>query len=144
METIGTCISFLASRAGKTVARLSRERLSRFGVTPIQFAVLQMAFESDDPTASEIGAILSIDSATIVGVIDRLEAMDLLRRTPVPGDRRVYRLVLTALGRKRLPGMQAAMDDFNAQVDAVLGAAAGDVRQSLSRLSSLTLDHGKC
>ena len=144
METIRTCISFLASSAGKTIARLSRERLSPFGVTPIQFAVLQTAFESETATASEVGAILSIDSATIVGVIDRLEKMDLLRRTPVPGDRRVHRLVLTDLGQARLPEMQAAMDDFNAEVNAALGTAAGDVRQSLSDLSDLTLDHGTC
>ena len=143
MDTIRTCISFLASSAGKTVARLSRERLSGFGVTPIQFAVLQMAFESNDSTASEIGAGLSIDSATIVGVIDRLEKMDLLRRTPVPGDRRAYRLVLSDQGRTRLAEMQAAMDDFNAEVDARLGAAAEDVRQTLSDLARLTLDHGK-
>lgn len=143
MDTIRTCISFLASSAGKTIARLSRERLSCFGVTPIQFAVLQMAFESKDATASEIGAGLSIDSATIVGVIDRLEKLDLLRRTPVPGDRRAYRLVLTGSGLACLPEMQAAMDAFNAEVDAMLGAAAGHVRQNLSDLSRLTLDHGK-
>ncbi len=140
MDTIRTCISFLAGGAAKSVARLTRERLSRFGVTPIQFAVLQTVFETEDATASEVGATLSIDSATIVGVIDRLEAMDLLRRVRAPEDRRIHRLVLTGTGRERLPDMQAAMDALNAEVDARLGAAAGEVRESLSRLSALTVE----
>ena len=117
-------------------------RWPRAGVTPIQFPVLHTAFEAEGATASAIGATLSIDSATIVGVIDRLEKLGLLRRTPVPGDRRAYRLVLTDLGRTRLPPMQAAMDALNAEVDAMLGAAAGEVRRNLSRLCTLPLDDG--
>ena len=140
MQTIRTCISFLASGAAKSVARLSREALSPFGVTPIQFAVLQTVLETKDGTASEIGAILSIDSATIVGVIDRLERMDLLQRRRAPEDRRIHRLTLTETGLRCLPEMQAAMDGLNERIDAALGDGADDVRGSLSQLSELTLE----
>lgn len=138
MDTIRTCISFLASSAAKSIARLARERLSPFGVTPIQFAVLQAVSEAEGGTASDIGTTLSIDSATIVGVIDRLEACGLVRRERSGRDRRIHRLVLTDDGSRRLPEMRAAMDGLNAEIDAALGGAAQTARASLTRLSALT------
>jgi len=137
METIRTCISFQASSAAKTIARLSRTRLAPHGVTPIQFAVLQAVSEAKDQTAADIGAVLMIDSATIVGVIDRLEAMSLLTRTAHPTDRRIKRLDVTHQGQRALPAMQAAMDGLNADIDTWLGASAKGVRDSLTQLASL-------
>ena len=110
MDTIRTCISFQASAAAKVIARLSRTRLAPHGVTPIQFAVLQAVSEVENQTAADIGAALMIDSATIVGVIDRLAAMSLLSREADPADRRINRLVLTPQGAVALPIMERAMD----------------------------------
>ena len=137
MENIHTCISYQASAAAKVIARLSRTRLTPFGVTPIQFAVLQAVSEGRDPTAADVGAVLMIDSATIVGVLDRLVSMDLLRRDRDPADRRVYRLVLTDFGAARLPEMQGAMDALNAEVDAALLASSAQVRAGLQALAAL-------
>ena len=137
MEHIRDCISFQASAAAKIIARLSRERLSPFGVTPIQFAVLQAASEADGQTATEIGTALMIDSATIVGVIDRLEAMKLLMREGDPDDRRLYRLLLTPQGLKALPAMQTSMNELNAEIDAELSQSAASVRKSLKKLAAL-------
>ncbi|MFY2824527.1 MarR family winged helix-turn-helix transcriptional regulator [Ruegeria sp. MALMAid1280] len=137
MEHIRDCISFQASAAAKTIARLSRARLSPFGVTPIQFAVLQAVSEADRPTAAEVGAALMIDSATIVGVIDRLEGLNLLMREADPADRRLYRLLLTSHGVKSLPAMQAGMDELNDEIDAELSQSAPSVRKSLQTLAAL-------
>jgi MarR family transcriptional regulator, organic hydroperoxide resistance regulator len=41
MERIDECISFLAGKAAQAVSRLARERLEPFGITPVQYAVLQ-------------------------------------------------------------------------------------------------------
>jgi len=139
METIRTCISFQASAAAKTIARLARNRLAPHGVTPIQFAILQAVSEEEHQTAADIGAALMIDSATIVGVIDRLSAMDLIARAPDLADRRIYRLSLTEQGRAALPAMQAAMDALNTEIDSAMGASAPDVRSSLQGLMSLQL-----
>ena len=143
MENINTCISYLASASAKSVARLSRARLAPFGITPIQFAVMQMIYEAEGASASEVGSSLSVDSATIVGVIDRLQAMDLVERKRSSHDRRKQPLFLTARGAEVLPGMQDAMNTLNREVDEALGDAAENVRQSLERLSSLSPDLGK-
>ncbi len=137
MEHIRDCISFQASAAAKTIARLSRARLAPFGVTPIQFAVLQAVSEADRQTAADIGTALMIDSATIVGVIDRLEAMKLLTREADPTDRRIYRLLLSPNGLEGLPAMQAGMNDLNAEIDAALSQSAASVRKSLQKLATL-------
>lgn len=137
MEHIQDCISWQASAAAKVIARLSRARLAPFGVTPIQFAVLQATFEADGQTAADIGTALMIDSATIVGVIDRLEAMKLLLREDDPDDRRIYRLLLTPQGMTALPAMQAGMNELNAEIDAKLGQSANGVRTSLRKLTAL-------
>ena len=137
MDTIRTCISFQASAAAKVIARLSRTRLASHGVTPIQFAVLQAVSEAENQTAAEIGAALMIDSATIVGVIDRLAAMALVSREAHPTDRRIKCLVLTAQGAAALPAMQAVMDDLNAEIDATLDKSAQSVRESLQKLAEL-------
>lgn len=140
MDNIRTCISFQASTAAKVIARLSRSRLAPFGVTPIQFAVLQAVFEVENQTAAEIGGYLMIDSATIVGVIDRLAAMDLVSRVPDPSDRRIKRLVLNPEGQAALPAMQKAMNEMNDEVDKILSQSAQTVRESLDKLAELQID----
>ncbi|MCU0802067.1 MAG: MarR family winged helix-turn-helix transcriptional regulator [Rhodobacteraceae bacterium] len=139
MESISACISFQASAAAKVVARMSRAALAPHGVTPIQFAVLQAVWEVPDSTATEIGTTLMIDSATIVGVIDRLVALRLMTRVPDPADRRIYRLSLTPHCKEALPAMQSAMNGVNAVVDAALGPSAPGVRASLRDLASLQI-----
>lgn len=137
MDTIHHCISFQAGAAAKAIARLSRTRLAPFGVTPIQFAVLQAVSEAERKTAADISTDLMIDSATIVGVIDRLAAMDFLAREADPADRRLNRLLLTSQGAAALPAMQSEMNALNTEIDAVLGQSAQRVRKSLQQLAAL-------
>lgn len=137
METIRNCISFQASAAAKTIARLSRTRLAPFGVTPIQFAVLQSVSEADHQTAADLGTALMIDSATIVGVIDRLAAMDFLARDADPTDRRLNLLRLTSQGASALSEMRTEMDTLNVEVDRALSQSALEVRKSLRQLAAL-------
>ena len=140
MNDIRTCISFQTSAASKVIARLSRSRLAPFGVTPIQFAVLQAVSQAKGQTAADIGAALMIDSATIVGVIDRLAAMKLLMRKPDATDRRLNRLQLTSKGRAELPDMQAAMNELNSRIDLALGSSSRAIRQNLQDLAGLSLE----
>ena len=140
MDNIRTCISFQTSAASKVIAQLSRSRLAPFGVTPIQFAVLQAVSQAKGQTAADIGAALMIDSATIVGVIDRLAAMKLLMRKPDATDRRLNRLQLTSKGRAELPDMQAVMNELNSRIDLALGSSSRAIRQSLQDLAGLSLE----
>ena len=98
MERIEGCISFLSGKAAQTAARLARDRLTPHGVTPVQYAVLQVLWERDGQSGAEIGNRLVLDSATITGVLDRLEKLGLVARNADAGDRRLNRIVPTVQG----------------------------------------------
>jgi DNA-binding MarR family transcriptional regulator len=132
MDRVESCISFLIGKAAQQISRRAREKLAAWGVTPPQYAVLKVLWDSDGQSGAAIGARLVIDSATITGVIDRLEEAGLLRRRADDGDRRVYRLFLTARGKELQEPLDAAMDQLNAEV--VLGGQARVLWAGLRRL----------
>jgi MarR family transcriptional regulator, organic hydroperoxide resistance regulator len=49
---------------------------------------------------NELASLLACDNSNVTGLIDRLEARDLVTRQPSPYDRRVKHLVLTDAGRE--------------------------------------------
>ena len=122
MDRIEDCISFLIGKAQQQVARRARDKLAPFGVTPVQYAVLHALWQQNGQSGAELGARLAIDSATITGIMDRLEAAELLARCPDDaGDRRINRAVLTKRAEDLRPSLDRAMDELNADVIAELG-----------------------
>jgi MarR family transcriptional regulator, organic hydroperoxide resistance regulator len=134
MDRIEDCISFLVGKAMQEVTRRSREKLAPHGVTPTQYAVLKLLWDADGQSCAELGTRLRIDSATITGVVDRLESAQLLRRQADGEDRRVHRLFLTAQGRALREPLDAAMDGVNDWAAGVLGKRARSVRAALRAL----------
>lgn len=138
MDRIDDCISFLSGKAAQAVARVTRERLAPHGVTPVQFAVLQVLWERDGQTGSAIGSRLVLDSATVTGVLDRLEKQGLIVRTAASGDRRANRILLTPAGHACREPLQAAMDAINADIGRQLGADAPALVGLLRKLAAVT------
>ena len=137
MDRVEDCISFLVGKAAQQITRRAREKLAAYDVTPTQYAVLKVLWERDGRSAAELGARLVIDSATITGVVDRLEAAGLLERRPDPEDRRVHRLFLTARGGDLHAPLDRAMDRLNAEVGELLGAEAAGLWSALRRLGEV-------
>jgi MarR family transcriptional regulator, organic hydroperoxide resistance regulator len=134
MNRIEDCIAFLTGKAAQQITRRAREKLAAHGVTPTQYAVLKVLWEQDGQSAAELGARLLIDSATITGVVDRLQAAGLLERLPHSQDRRVHTLSLTSQGRALQPPLDAAMDRLNDEVTHEMGDAARPLWTALRRL----------
>lgn len=68
------------------------------GVTPVQYGALQTVANTPGIDQGTLARTIGFDTSTIAGVIDRLEARGLLRRSPSPEDRRVRQLTLTDEG----------------------------------------------
>jgi MarR family transcriptional regulator, organic hydroperoxide resistance regulator len=134
MDRIESCISFVAGKAAQQIARRARERLAPHDVTPVQYAILRVLAERDGQSGAELSARLVIDSATITGLIDRLEGAGLVERQPDASDRRVNRTCLTLRARALQPALDAAMDALNADVAAELGDRAPELWETLRRL----------
>jgi len=137
VNRIEDCIAFLIGKAGQQITRRAREKLTAHGVTPTQYAVLKVLWEQDGQSAADLGARLLIDSATITGVVDRLQAAGLLERRPHTEDRRVHNLFLTAQGGALQRPLDAAMDLLNDEIAREMGSDAQPLWAALRRLGDV-------
>ncbi|MCG8349103.1 MAG: MarR family transcriptional regulator [Chloroflexales bacterium] len=113
MERLEDCISFLLGKAYQHVNQAAKRRLAPYGVTPVQYALLNVLWERDEQSSSELGDRLQLDSATMTGIIDRLEQAGLVERRLHPEDRRVNLVQLTVRGRT----LQASLDQELAELN---------------------------
>jgi DNA-binding MarR family transcriptional regulator len=134
MERIEDCISFLLGKAQQRVTRRAKELLAEHDVTPVQFAALCVLWEKNGQTAAEVGARLVIDSATMTGVLDRLERGELIERRADADDRRIYRLYVTKRGAALRAPLNTAMDLLNREVSDLLGADAKRLNRLLRKI----------
>ena len=70
------------------------------GLTPTQFAALAKLRANGPCSQNRLGRLISVDAATIKGVIDRLAARGLIKRTQDPKDRRRRAVTLSETGRE--------------------------------------------
>jgi DNA-binding MarR family transcriptional regulator len=138
MDRLEDCLSFLIGKAEQKVARRSRDALAPFGVTPVQYATLRVLWETDGQSGAELGTRLVLDSATITGVVDRLENAGFIERRIDPaGDRRVNRVYLTRRGRSLQAPLDAAMDALNRKITEELGRRAPSFWEALRQLGEI-------
>jgi len=99
ITTVKDCIFHLLSKASRVGTRFWKQDVAEFGVTPVQAKVLAFLRELDNPTSAELGEVVSLDSATLTGILDRLENMGLLNRKPHTVDRRAIIIALSQQGQ---------------------------------------------
>jgi DNA-binding MarR family transcriptional regulator len=138
MDRVEDCISFLMGKAMQQITKQAREKLAPFGVTPPQYAVLKVLWEHDGTSGAEITARLRIDSATITGLIDRLEDAKLLERRGDRQDRRVHRLYLTPRGHALQDPLDDVMTGFNRDASDFMGPDAEAVMHWLGRVGNVS------
>jgi DNA-binding MarR family transcriptional regulator len=109
--------------------REARNRIgSRWNLTLPQFDVLAELTRAKRPgfTFVELSRLLLVTSGNLTGIVDRLEARQLVRREPDRKDRRVVRVKLTEKGR--------------AMTRRMLPGHAGDLGKILSFMSDASLE----
>jgi DNA-binding MarR family transcriptional regulator len=91
-------IGFLLRRAHQRHAALFVGGMAHAELTPTQFAALIKLVELGQATQNHLGRLTAMDPATIQGVVHRLMARGLLRRSHDPMDRRTAVLQPTEVG----------------------------------------------
>ncbi|MBS1847169.1 MAG: MarR family transcriptional regulator [Actinobacteria bacterium] len=89
----------------RSFMRWSEEQARAVGLTPAQHQLLLAVrghSGSDAPAIGDLAGHLRLRHHSVVGLIDRAEAADLVERVPDLEDRRVVRIRLTKRGRKAL------------------------------------------
>jgi len=94
------CIFFQLSKTSRAGARHWQKKVAEFGVTSAQALVLLFLLEEDQVTSKYLGSRIEFDSATLTGLLDRLEKAELVERKNNPGDRRAILISLTKDGNK--------------------------------------------
>lgn len=94
-----------------------------FGLTQTQFAVLVRLWEDGASSQNELGRSAAIDSATILGVVQRLQSAGLISTQPHASDRRRRMVDLTARGRKSVEAAIVRAQVSNEETLAPLTAA---------------------
>ncbi len=113
MEHIEDCLNFYLGKVYQRVNQATKQKLAPYDVTPGQYALLKVLWERDDQSGAELGERLSLDSATMTGLLDRLERAGLIERKAHETDRRINLVALTARGRDLQRPLDRAMDQLN-------------------------------
>lgn len=112
--TLRASLSFLVTRLHERLHRAFSEALAPIGIEPRHFGSL-VALAATGPVAqSELATILDVSDARVVGLVDDLEARDLVERRAAPGDRRTRLLRLRPVTRQvleRARGVEVTVTD---------------------------------
>jgi len=85
------------------------QETGRHGVTPVQYAALHKIGIAPGIDQRTLARAIGLDTSTVAGVVDRLEARGLMQRSASPEDRRVRLLSLTKPGQELLEAIEPDM-----------------------------------
>ena len=120
-EEILPALGYLAAGMTAMLARLSREALAPFDITPVQIAVLMYCSRNRENTTERLVEAIHLDQASISRHVAGLVGKGLIRRTRPYDDRRVVRLELTEEGWAFMPQVIESHQDLIALVNAGIG-----------------------
>jgi DNA-binding MarR family transcriptional regulator len=129
-----TCTQLIEKQVRSGLRRQFDTTLPRFDL----MAQLERAREG--MKMNELSRRMMVTGGNITGITDQLVTEDLVERVPVPGDRRAYRVRLTAKGRKQFSDMAHEHEGW--VVDAFAGLNAREVA-TLHRLLGKVKQHIK-
>jgi DNA-binding MarR family transcriptional regulator len=110
---INDCIFFLLAKCSQTSVKFWAQKVSSLGVTAVQAMVLGFLSEEDMITSRQLGERTVIDSATLTGILDRLEIVGYIKRQSNPDDRRSIIISLTAAGKEVASDVRILVDQAN-------------------------------
>ncbi|MCA6090835.1 MarR family winged helix-turn-helix transcriptional regulator [Streptomyces sp. SCA3-4] len=120
---VRTLPSWLLNRASARGRRLVTEALARDGMRMPHHAVLSAVADLGPVAQAELGRTTGFDPKDMVGILNDLQAQELITRAPDPADRRKNAINLTPAGRRRLARLAKLGDEANETLLAALSPA---------------------
>jgi len=128
---IEDCFIFQLGKAYQQVNHEAKRRLAPYGVTPVQYGLLEVLWETDGQSGAALGERLRLDGATITGLLDRMAHAGLIERRPHPTDRRINHVYLTDQGRALQRDLDREIDALTADILGRLSPADADRFQDI-------------
>lgn len=91
------CFPFYA--VSRLIIRAYQEDLDALEITYPQYLVMMVLWENNEQTVNEIAEKLILNTNTVTPLLKRMEAMQLITRTPSKTDQRKVLVALTDSGR---------------------------------------------
>lgn len=135
----GRAPAHLIRRLHQVSVSLFMEEASQFGVTPVQFAILNALIDDPGQDQVTLAARVAFDAATSGSVIGRLESKGWVRREADLQDRRRKRLWITPEGQSVALQMKRAASRTQQRLVAPLAPAERE--QLLQLLAQLVAGH---
>jgi len=100
MLDIDTCLAFITGVTAKKVADNFNERLTKKGITRVQWMALYYIGKYGKVTQAELANLMNIKASTAVRLLDRMEREEYIVRERSLEDRRVTFISLTDKGKR--------------------------------------------
>lgn len=91
-------VGFVLRRAHQRASSIFATHFQHANLSPVQFAALVKIRDLGQVSQNHLGRLISMDPATIMGVVNRLVQRKLARRSADPVDRRRALIVITSEG----------------------------------------------
>ncbi len=128
-------IGFLLRKAHQRASDIFNATMSKFDITPTQFAALAKLHEVGETSQNRLGRMTSMDPATILGVINRLKKRGFISQRVDPNDARMILLSLSEAGNEQIGAMENAALEVSAKTLSPLTRT--EIRQFLTLLGKL-------
>ncbi|WP_196466318.1 MarR family winged helix-turn-helix transcriptional regulator [Planomonospora sp. ID91781] len=128
--------SEVVSLMGEIALRYNRryeEAAVRHRLTALQAKALMLVAAEPLPMR-RIAGLFNCDPSNITGIVDRLEKRGLVRRDPVPTDRRVRHIALTEEGRRIVEELRGSLGFAAAPLGALTAPERTQLRDLLKRM----------
>ncbi len=110
------CIFFQMAKAAQKAVRFLTSKIEHLGITAVQAMILNFLSEEDEITSNRLGERTLLDSATLTGILDRLEAHGFIERGQHPRDRRAILISLTPRGRELATDIRKIAERSNREI----------------------------
>lgn len=111
---------------GDLFARDMERAFAGTALTPSRVGVLWILQHTGPSTQQALAQALEVSPRNITGLVDALEASELVRRAPHPSDRRAVLVTLTDAGAREMSRMQSEHAELTATLLAAVDPADRD------------------
>jgi len=124
-------LGFLMHDVSRLRRKVFDDVMKPVGITRSQWWVMAHLSRHDGMSQSDLADVLELGRAALGGLVDRLEATELVRRESTPADRRTKLVFLTDKGRGLIDTMRGQSDRMS---EVILAGLDNDDRLRLTEM----------
>ena len=132
-----TSLPMLLNRSLDAIMPPYRDLFQEFGVTEQQWRVLRVLWEQKHLTSAQISILTLLPSPSLVGILDRLEKKELVKRLRSSSDRREINITITDKGRELQSEVMPKVKKIQDQIKLILTDSEWrELNKSLEKIRS--------